>query len=276
MPTQYETATVRYAGSRNRRRDDDREDADRWLVSYADLITLLFALFVVLYGLSQVNESKYQALSESLVSAFGRDHRGTRLTPLPGAGDIGGLSPAELQAATKTAERERRRRETLADIRASLNPLVSTGGVRITESSEGIHIEFTASSLFAAGVADIGTAARAPLGELAQVLAHTDSRILVEGHADDTPIGNQIFASNWELSSARAAGVARLFVSQGVAGERISTAGYGEYRPVANNASTEGKARNRRVVVVVKEPCDTDCEKADRWSRRADDLPAVR
>ncbi len=235
---------------RNRREDDDSDKPDRWLISYADFITLLFALFVVLYAYSQVNEGKYKALSESLGEAFGRSGGGL----LPATGRVIGNQPSPTAVDPLAAQRIAVRHRTAKSMREALKGMVDEGKVRITETPDGLVIDFTANALFDTGVAEPSQEARAALTAAALVVAPTEYLVTVEGHTDDAPISNRIFASNWELSAARAAAVARLFEAEGVSGDRLAAQGFGPNRPVADNDSAEGRSRNRRVVATLKEP----------------------
>jgi len=231
-------------------RDDDETDkADRWLISYADFITLLFAVFVVLYAYSQVNEGKYKALSESLGEAFGRSGGGL----LPAAGRVVGNPPAPTAVDPLAEQRVALRRRTANGMREALKGMVDEGKVRITETPDGVVIDFTASALFDTGVAEPSAEARAAVKAAAALVAATSYLVTVEGHSDDTPISNRVFASNWELSAARAAAVARLFEAEGVGGERLTAQGFGPNRPIADNDTAEGRSRNRRVVAILKE-----------------------
>lgn len=235
---------------RNRREDDDADKPDRWLISYADFITLLFALFVVLYAFSQVNEGKYKALSESLGEAFGRSGGGL----LPATGRVIGNQPAPTAIDPLVEQRLALRRRTANGMREALKGMVDEGKVRITETPDGVVIDFTASALFDTGVAEPSEEAVQAVKAAALLVAPTSYLVTVEGHTDDAPISNRIFASNWELSAARAAAVARLFESEGVAGDRLAAQGFGPNRPVADNDNAEGRSRNRRVVAILKEP----------------------
>ena len=236
----------------NRREDDDSDDTNRWLVSYADFITLLFALFVVLYAYSQANEAKHQALSEAIGEAFGRSGSGL----LPATGKIVGNEPRPTALDPQAASRIELRRRTMDTVRGALRDLIDQGSVTVTETPNGLVIDFNASALFETGIAEPSPAARESLTAVGRLLAGTDYVVNIEGHTDDTPINTRTFASNWELSAARAAGVAKLFEQAGVAGTRLVAMGFGEHRPVAENASPEGKARNRRIVAILKDPCD--------------------
>ncbi|MDK6079713.1 flagellar motor protein MotD [Massilia varians] len=235
-----------------RKRYDDgvQENHERWLISYADFITLLFAFFVVMYAISIVNEGKYAVLSDALGDAFGgrsvAPQAHTSVEPvLP-------LSHIVNRKRLEAARRERERMEILAkDLTATLMPLVKSGQVRVTQNARGIGIELNASVLFAQGEATLQQEAREVLGAVAGLLKDAPQRIEVEGHTDNLPITNERFASNWELSAVRAASVVRLFIESGVQDVRLSAIGHGATRPVAPNDTPANQARNRRVAVMI-------------------------
>ncbi|KFI08754.1 flagellar motor protein MotD [Massilia sp. BSC265] len=235
-----------------RKRYDDgiQENHERWLISYADFITLLFAFFVVMYAISIVNEGKYAVLSEALGDAFG----GRSLAPQAHTSvePVLPLSHIVNRKRQEAARRERERMEVLArDLTATLMPLVKSGQVRVTQNARGIGIELNASVLFAQGEAVLQQDAREVLGQVAGLLKHAPQRIEVEGHTDNLPITNERFASNWELSAVRAASVVRLFIENGVQDVRLSAIGHGATRPVAPNDTPANQARNRRVAVMI-------------------------
>ena len=223
---------------------------DRWMVSYADFITLMFALFVVLYALSSVSEGKFRVLGDSLFNAFGNDVV-ERLPPVTQA-------PAPdlpLRKLTKPTESQARQREQMRgmaqDISKVLDALVRGGQVKVTQSNRGISVEINASVLFASGQAMVRPETQRALQEVARVLASTEQGIQVEGYTDDAPISTGQFPSNWELSAARASSVVRLFIDSGVAEPRLSVICYGPNRPLTSNDTSEGRARNRRVTVMI-------------------------
>lgn len=257
---------------RRYRRRADREDLDdhnRWLVSYADFITLLFAFFVVMYSLSSINEGKYRVLSDSIVQAFRSLslNEGGEFIELPPLTPVQPIVPAPQQTPPRDDAAEQRRRQTAArmrdmadEIRRVLSPLTQAGRVSVTEGAFGISVEINASLLFAPGDAALGTNAVNALRAVAQVLAPAGFPITVEGHTDNIPINNYRYPSNWELSAVRASSVTRLFIDNGVAPDRLTAAGYADQRPVADNGSEEGRGRNRRVTILIES--------------RADDLPS--
>ncbi len=240
-----------------RRKEEEHENHERWLVSYADFITLLFAFFVVMYAISSVNEGKYRVLSDSISSAF-------RSTPGNTAGAMVQVNPSAPMpvsipfkkpqiANIKTDVTREKNRELLRskakEITEALAPLVQQGQVRITEGALGITVEINASVLFDSGEARLQVPAMRALTAVGQILATTDFPITVEGHTDNAPINTPLFPSNWELSGARAASVVRLFIDTGVDPRRLTATGYAEQRPMADNATTEGRQRNRRVAI---------------------------
>ncbi len=238
---------------RRRRKYLDQRQSDnheRWLVSYADFMTLMFAFFVVMYALSSVNEGKYRVLSESLIGAF-TSKAPARIPPaaqpLPQHPPLRPIiEPVHPQA------RERERMRLIGqDILKVLDSLVRDGQVKVTQSNRGISVEINASVLFASGQAQLRAESGRALQQVARVLATAEQGIRVEGYSDDTPISTPQFPSNWELSAARASSVVRLFIDHGVAQARLSAVGYGPNFPVTSNATAEGRARNRRVTVMI-------------------------
>ena len=245
-----------------RRHEEEHENHERWLVSYADFITLLFAFFVVMYAISSVNEGKYRVLSDSLVQAFRATSNESALQmvapPRPGVTPIAGIAPQpQIQRQDPRQEAQRAEvRQTMRnmadEIRRVLAPLVRDGQVRVTEGANGIAIEINASALFAPAEASLGPDASRALYAVASVLSGGEFPIKVEGHTDSLPINTALFPSNWELSAVRASTVVRLFLAAGVAPARLAAAGYADQRPVADNALAEGRARNRRVTIIVE------------------------
>lgn len=247
---------------RRRRRNLDQRQSDsneRWLVSYADFITLLFAFFVVMYALSSVSEGKYSALKNSLGDAFAGIGAGAPAAQPPaGAASMPELPMRRFARAGPADEGQRRQREQreqmrgiAEDIRGVLDSLVQDGHVKVTQSIRGVSVEINASVLFASGQAQLRADSVRALGQVARVLASAAQGIQVEGYTDNAPISTSQFPSNWELSAARAASVVRLFIEGGVAQQRLSVIGYGPNRPATGNDTPEERARNRRVTVMI-------------------------
>jgi chemotaxis protein MotB len=244
-----------------KRREEEHENHERWLVSYADFITLLFAFFVVMYAVSSVNEGKYKVLSNSLVSAFSNTatkSAGQPVTVVQGAPPIPprpifkpDKPPEQKKAEEKKIEQRQKMKNVAGDIMQALQPLVAQGKVRLLETSRGVTIEINDSILFPVGQAKLQPASVNAMFAIAQVLAASDFPITIEGHTDNVPIATSQFPSNWELSAMRATSVLRLFNEGGVGAERLTAIGYGETRPVETNTTLEGKARNRRVSILI-------------------------
>jgi chemotaxis protein MotB len=241
-----------------RRPPEDPVNHERWLVSYADFITLLFAFFVVMYAISQVNEEKYRVLSDTLTETFSRaaivQPPATGVAapsdglPLPielpvartgsGEGDARSALPPELLRVSERIEQE-------------LSTLLDQRLITLRGNQEWLEIELSSSLLFASGSADLNNDALILLGQIAAILRGQGFAVRVEGFTDNVPIGNAPFQSNWALSAARATSVVELFIEEGFAPFQLMAAGYGEFQPIADNHTEEGRARNRRVVLMV-------------------------
>ena len=258
-----------------RKRQEDHVNHERWLVSYADFITLLFAFFVVMYAVSSVNQGKYRVLSDTLEAAF--DPAGAfneeekSLNPIQ-VGEMA-RSPnrsavemekgpsqgedrqedalrdlADMQRLNQTMETV----ETMADeLDEVLMPEIQDELVNIKRNNLWLEIEIKSSLLYPSGSASLSRNAVPLIEQIAEVLKPFPNRIHVEGFTDNIPINSPRYPSNWELSSARAASVVRLLAQSGIAPESMAAIGYGEFRPLADNTTEEGRSKNRRVVLVV-------------------------
>ncbi len=242
--------------------EEVHENQERWLVSYADFITLLFAFFVVMYATSSLNEGKYKVLSSSLVNAFkstaSHTDAGQPQIPQsiiktePDGAMIKIMEKENGQAGqAQHVQKQETMRSMAKDILHALRPLVDDGSVMVTQSTIGITVEINASVLFSPGEALLAENSMEALRAVARVIKGHDHEIQVEGHTDNIPIHTPYFPSNWELSTARASSVIRLFVEHGVNAARLTAVGYGENRPVAANETSEGRKRNRRVSVMI-------------------------
>jgi len=238
---------------------EEHENLERWLVSYADFITLLFAFFVVMYAISSINEGKYRVLSDSLVHAF-KEAPSTekvivlgeqRSSLLPGSGKPIGQQSVRRESSQGEQPITERMKSIARDVKTAMASLERQGQVRVTQSPRGITVEISASTLFASGDATLQPQSAQALAAVAKVLADIDNPIQVEGHTDNVPISIPAFPSNWELSSARAGSVVRLLVEQGVPPSRLVAVGYADNKAIDTNATPEGRARNRRVNVLI-------------------------
>ena len=238
-----------------RKHPEERDNHERWLVSYADFITLLFAFFVVMYALSTVNEGKYRILSESMVSAFRNVQVNTASSVIPPVTPPivtvpKNTQPNKVQEAVKQKQRDKMR-NVAKDILDVMAPLIEQGKVRVIETSRGVTIEINDSVLFAPGQAVLQPPLVKAMGAIAEVLVPTEFPITIEGHTDNVPIKTAQFPSNWELSAVRATTVLRLFADAGVSPERLTAIGYADTRPVEPNLLADGRARNRRVTILI-------------------------
>lgn len=240
------------------RHPEETYNHERWLVSYADFITLLFAFFVVMYAISSVNEGKYMVLSDSLINAFKSQSSAPSQSIKHDLQSEVILLPITKESVILTDDRavkkytqQKKMRRIAKDIMQVLAPLVQNGTVRVTQSAQGVTIEINASVLFSPAQALLAESSSLTLQAVAEVLRKDAHEIHIEGHTDDIPIDTISYPSNWELSTARASSVIRLFIANGVAASRLTALGYGENRPVASNNTPEGRARNRRVTIMV-------------------------
>jgi chemotaxis protein MotB len=238
------------------------ENHERWIVSYADMVTLLFAVFVVLYAIGDTNPEKLEEVRASIEKAF---EVGV-LTAADGASPVfeggGGLAPSfdEIQA------------RQLVEISDSLSLYANQEGldgrIQVRSDASTITISLADNLLFDPGSADLKPGSQEVILEVAGLLQSIPNDIRIEGHTDNIPVNNPDFATNWELSSARATTVLRFLVeSGGLPQSRLSTAAFADTEPVADNATPEGRALNRRADIVVVYPTA-----AEIASRLAPDL----
>ena len=235
-----------------KRYDESSENHERWLISYADFITLLFAFFVVMYAISSINSEKYRVFAQSLGQALG----GPATAPIAVDTAVSqpriSLQDLVSRRKTDTFRRERALLKALAaDLSGTLAPLVKEGKVRVTQNSRGVTVDINASVLFDPGDATLTPTSMQALRALSARLKEDTHAIAVEGHTDRVPIATPLFASNWELSAVRASSVVRLFAENGVDSRRLSAVGNADNVPVASNDTPEGRARNRRVTVTI-------------------------
>ncbi|WAJ36046.1 flagellar motor protein MotD [Pseudomonas sp. GOM7] len=238
-----------------RRHQEEHENHERWLVSYADFITLLFAFFVVMYSISSINEGKYKILSDSLTGVFNQPDRSVK--PIP----VGEERPRSSQAQDDTPDDDSEMTDTTlrsiaSSVRSAFGDLLQSDQLTIRGNEMWIEIELSSSLLFPSGDALPNDKAFDIIEKVAKILAPYENPVKVEGFTDNLPIQTSQFPTNWELSAARAASIVRMLAMDGVNPARLSAVGYGEYQPVADNATPEGRARNRRVVLVISRDLD--------------------
>lgn len=259
-----------------RRLPEFTDNHERWLISYADFLTLLFAFFVVMYSTSAVNKGSFRVLSDSIIRAFGipgmtmagagsgdfgaretalgmTDEEGAAIVRVPLLAAANDFKPQPL---TTIETSDAAALAQLAGIEQSLqstaNDLLAPDGLALTPDGKWLEIKIPASVLFPSGSRALLADSKPLLVRLAQALRDLPNEVVVQGHTDDQPIRNGLFPSNWELSTARAAAIVRVLEEEGVSGARLSAQGYAATRPVAGNDSEEGRAENRRVVLMVR------------------------
>ena len=247
-----------------RKKRPEHSNHERWLVSYADFITLLFAFFVVLYASAQVDKRKIGKLAMAIQQGFAQmgvfegagqkpavlapDQSGPELPVTRSHEPLGSLEPLAQEPPAdhpNLAGVQRRMQAALAlQIRART--------VSISSTKEGIVVSLRELGFFDSGSTALQPSALLALDEFVKVAGPLQARIRIEGHTDNIPIHNGRFDSNWELSTARATEIIKLFITRyGITPDRLSASGYGEYYPVASNDNPQGRAMNRRVDLVI-------------------------
>jgi chemotaxis protein MotB len=244
---------------------------ERWLVSYADFITLLFAFFVVLFASSQVDKRKVGRLAAAIQEAFQQmgifqtsNSRTPMVTvdPLPretvqlienGKGLSGqGQMPSPFEKLAGTPAPHKDLGAVQKELEHALAPEIQRHEVELKARREGLVISLREIGFFDSGSAELRPSSEPSVRRIAQVLAVQPNDLRIEGHTDDVPIHNEHFASNWELSTARATEMIRLFITRyHLPSARLSAGGYAEFYPVATNQTDEGRAQNRRVDIIV-------------------------
>ncbi len=223
---------------RKRLRSKDHDDnVDRWMVSYADFVTLLFCFFTAMYAISSVDTNKLGKFVESMRTAFNTSNRasGNGISVIEG---VQVFIPTDVQVES--------------DVKEIFGKLLSENEIKITRDKRGVVISVKDKSVFESGSAILRDDAEAILDKTASALKKFPNMIRIEGHTDNVPINNEKFPSNWELSATRAIEVAKYLIkTHNIPPGKISTAGYAEYRPVASNDTPEGRTRNRRVDIII-------------------------
>jgi chemotaxis protein MotB len=213
--------------TRSRREKNSEQESrhrDRWLISYADLVTLLLALFIVMYAASDKERAQYIARSFAAQNAGGD-----------------GILPEQNSLKNERAK---------FDAKFLENPVLAQK-TKMRQTERGLIVSLSEAGFFAPGEAAVGAEAETVIGALAESLRDSQAQVRVEGHTDSVPISTSRYPSNWELSTARASSVLIRLTERGIAPERLSAAGYGGFQPVADNSTPEGRAQNRRVDIVI-------------------------
>lgn len=249
---------------RRRRRSDPLDrgpNEHRWIVSYADFITLLFAFFTTLYGISSVDARKLAPVAAGFNSAFAGDRGGqvAGVAPPPPALVPGRMLEASPEPVPAAHARPGAADVTLEEVRQTLGHRLATaigdGRVALQLDPRGVVVSIRESGSFATGSAEVSPQARAVVGEVAGAIRNIGNFVRVEGHTDDVPIHTPRYGSNWELSTARATNVVALLAqAYRIDAARLSAAGYSEFHPQVPNDSAANRARNRRVDIVILNP----------------------
>lgn len=246
-------AQVRAMARRNRRKHQPHENHERWLITYADLITLLLIFFVVMYAMSKVDVNKYEVLSQALKSEFLKADSILR----QGEGIMGAANPSKGGSdETKTGQKgqkEKQLENLLEQIQAYIDQHQLQAQISAANTPRGVAITLKDLFLFDPGNAELKPAAFPILDQLASLFPSLEATISIEGHTDNLPLATgSVFRDNWGLSQARSLSVLRYFVNNANLDEKkfISTS-YADTRPVAENNTPENRAKNRRVEIVV-------------------------
>ncbi|MBP2637507.1 MAG: motB [Firmicutes bacterium] len=251
---------------RKKRKEHHEEHADEtWLVPYSDILTLLLALFIVLFASAQVDTKKFEQLRASFNIAFSgspalldspkppQPENGSQAPPVP-------YLPVVMDNVGATQEKKAYNQETaqLVDTKKKLDKYIADNGLGndlvTLLTDDGLMIRIKDTALFPSGSATLRPESRRFGEQISKLLSPLTQKVTVSGHTDIMPINSAEFPSNWELSSRRGVNFMRFLLAQdtGLKPERFSATGYGEYRPVANNNTEEGRAANRRVEVLIQ------------------------
>ena len=228
--------------------DDDKENLERWLLTYADMITLLLLFFILLYTISSLNVGKYKLISSAISSVFNGANFGL-LFDQSNVGSADLSPPTQKQPAQTTKVQNQRLLFTNAV--SQLRLLIQQKLVRVTSNEQGVTITLAADTQFKSGSADIEQNSLPVLRQVAEFLNGVPNSVRIEGNTDDTPVGGTQFTSNWQLAAARAVNVLSTFEDYGVAPDRMSAVSFGSTKPLMSNATPEGRAYNRRVDIVI-------------------------
>jgi chemotaxis protein MotB len=239
---------------KHKKKSATRVSHDRWLVSYADFITLLFAFFVVLYSAAQVDKRKIGKLAAGIQTAF--EQLGPfpatgppRLLPTPSPVSFNNPPPGPVP---QPPEQNRDLMFLRKELEQALAPEILRGEVALRDAPDGLVVSLRETGFFDSGSAGIKVESEPAFARMATLLEGRQCNLRIEGHTDNVPIHNSQYSSNWELSTARSTEMIRLLITKyHFAPARLTAAGYAEYHPIASNDTEAGRALNRRVDVVI-------------------------
>ncbi len=243
---------------------EEPENHERWLVSYADFVTLLFGFFVVMYAISSVNVGKYRVLSNALDEAFSKHDvveqsespveigkRPTTIQPIQLDHLMTEQKRKEEKLSVEIKEERRRLKKVEEQFNTLLEPYIDQDLIEVKRDDFWLELVMKSGMLFRSGEAELSKSALPLLNKIKDVLKRTHNILHVEGHTDNIPIDTVEFPSNWDLSSARAASVVKQLAKDGISPTRMAAVGYGEFHPIADNSTEQGRYQNRRVVLVL-------------------------
>ncbi|SHE56807.1 OmpA family protein [Clostridium fallax] len=236
--------------ARKKKKGDGGVSGDEWLATYSDTITLLLTFFILLYTMSSVDSQKLKVMSAAMQKAFqGKGesvleynlHNGTE--PIVGNEDIEKPDSGDTVNENDSAYN---------NIEQFVNENNLASDVRLTKDERGVILQIKDSILFESGKADLIESSREVLDKISKLLSSMPNKVIIEGHTDNLPINTYKFASNWELSAARAVNVVKYFSdNKKIDPTRFCAAGYGEYRPIVDNSTPDNRAKNRRVNILI-------------------------
>lgn len=257
---------------RRRRHNVERDDVHRWLVSYADYMTLMFALFVVLYAMAMVNEKPFESVTESIGRVFQADKESTKnkghgddillvnssktskrlfgngildeVGPELTEGEVTLSNVSDNQVGTNLPSLE-------AELHTALYDLIESGYAQLQVDGDWLEIELNNGLLFPSGSSSLTSSAKLIIDVIYNVIGSASNFIRVRGYTDNQPINNEMYSSNWELSVYRATAILRTLESLNMNPARMAIEGYGEYYPRTTNKTAKGRAENRRVVIAI-------------------------
>ena len=231
-----------------KRKHEEHPNHERWLLSYSDFMTLLMILFVVLFAMSNVDKAKFKRLSDSLRVSMGG-----------GKSIVAKEDGVPITVDTKPIENdltEKAEQAKMEDLKRQVDNYLEKNGMKADVSTQvderGLVVSLNDTLFFDTGRAEVKPESQKKLIEIAKILNQLNNYMRVEGHTDNVPIKNDQFSSNWQLSCARASNVTELLInSANIPPQKLSAVGYGEYRPIADNSTEDGKAKNRRVNIII-------------------------
>ena len=253
-----------------RQLEEEHDNTERWLVSYADFITLLFAFFVVMYSISSVNEGKYKVLSQSSEGVFNGESKTLKpiqvgtISPRSAAKEAGDSSVKPIFLIPEPVAKEKIKEDAdklqleniAGEFEKSFEDLIYQKNISVKMEEDWIEVSLNDTVIFSSGGVEPIYEALPIIEKIARIMSSHDNAMLVEGHTDNVPIRSSAYPSNWELSAARAASVVRYLALEGISSDRMGAMGYGEFQPIARNDTEGGRRKNRRVILLISKGND--------------------